>query len=289
MKITITLLLVFTNLLSAQIKGVVKDSITGKPISYANIWVENENIGTTCESNGEFEIKATKDKKLIVSIIGYYSKKCLLNSNNEILLKQKLIELEKVTVFNYKNLETFKVGNSEFKRITYLQGKYPQVLAKKFDYDSIYNRTPYLKEIEVFTKSEVKNATFKLRILLYDKITDLPIIDLVDEDIIVTVKKGRNKTIINVSKYKIKFPESGIVIGLESMIIDANKYTESYKYNGIENIATYYAPSIICNHVDLENSFISFNSNWFKNKPNYHLREEKYTVLEPAINMTLTN
>jgi hypothetical protein len=289
MKITITLLLVFTNLLSAQIKGVVKDSITGKPISYANIWVENENIGTTCESNGEFEIKATKDKKLIVSIIGYYSKKCLLNSNNEILLKQKLIELEKVTVFNYKNLETFKVGNSEFKRITYLQGKYPQVLAKKFDYDSIYNRTPYLKEIEVFTKSEVKNATFKLRILLYDKITDLPIIDLVDEDIIVTVKKGRNKTIINVSKYKIKFPESGIVIGLESMIIDANKYTESYKYNGIENIATYYAPAIICNHVDLENSFISFNSNWFKNKPNYHLREEKYTVLEPAINMTLTN
>lgn len=289
MKITITLLLVFTNLLSAQIKGVVKDSITGKPISYANIWVENENIGTTCESNGEFEIKATKDKKLIVSIIGYYSKKCLLNSNNEILLKQKLIELEKVTVFNYKNIETFKVGNSEFKRITYLQGKYPQVLAKKFDYDSIYNRTPYLKEIEVFTKSEVKNATFKLRILLYDKITDLPIIDLVDEDIIVTVKKGRNKTIINVSKYKIKFPESGIVIGLESMIIDANKYTESYKYNGIENIATYYAPAIICNHVDLENSFISFNSNWFKNKLNYHLREEKYTVLEPAINMTLTN
>ena len=39
--------------------------------------------------------------------------------------------------------------------------------------------------------------------MLYDKITDLPIIDLVDEDIIVTVKKGRNKTIINVSKYKV--------------------------------------------------------------------------------------
>jgi hypothetical protein len=289
MKITITLLLVFTNLLSAQIKGVVKDSITGKPIPYANIWVENENIGTTCESNGEFEIKVTKDKKLIVSSIGYNSRKCLLNSNNEILLKQKLIELEKVTVFNYKNLETLKVGNSEFKRTTYLQGKYPQVLAKKFDYDSIYKRTPYIKEIEVFTQSEVKNATIKLRILLYDKITDLPIIDLVDEDIIVTVKKGRNKTIINVSKYKIKFPEAGIVIGLESMIIDTNKYNYSYKYNGIENVSIVYAPAIICNHVDLENSFISFNSNWFKNKPEYNLWEKKYVVVEPAINMTLTN
>ena len=33
--------------ISAQIKGVVKDSITGKPISYVSIWVENENNGTT--------------------------------------------------------------------------------------------------------------------------------------------------------------------------------------------------------------------------------------------------
>ncbi len=28
--------------LSAQTKGVVKDSLTGKPIPYVNIWVENE-------------------------------------------------------------------------------------------------------------------------------------------------------------------------------------------------------------------------------------------------------
>ena len=289
MKITITLLLVFTNLLSAQIKGVVKDSITGKPIPYATIWVENENIGTTSEANGEFEITASKDKKLIVSIIGYYPKKGLLDAKNEILLNQKLIELEKVTFFNYKNLETLKVGNSEFKRITHLQGKYPQILAKKFDYDSIYKRTPYLKEIEVFTQSEVKDANFKLRILLHDKITDLPIIDLVDEDIIVTVKKGRNNTKIDVSKYKIKFPESGIDIGLESMIIDRNKYTYSYKYNGIDNVSIVYAPAIICNNVELENSFIFLNSQWFKNKPNYNLREEKYTVLEPAINIIISN
>ncbi|WP_396162533.1 hypothetical protein [Flavobacterium sp.] len=31
---------------SAQIKGVVKDSISGEPIPYVNIWVENELIGT---------------------------------------------------------------------------------------------------------------------------------------------------------------------------------------------------------------------------------------------------
>jgi CarboxypepD_reg-like domain len=40
--------------LQAQIKGVVEDSLTGKPIPYVNIWVENENIGTTSEENGTF-------------------------------------------------------------------------------------------------------------------------------------------------------------------------------------------------------------------------------------------
>ena len=33
----------------SQLKGVVKDSISGQPIPYVNIWVENENIGTTSE------------------------------------------------------------------------------------------------------------------------------------------------------------------------------------------------------------------------------------------------
>lgn len=40
--------------LSAQIKGVVKDSLTGKPISFVNIWVENENIGSTSEKTELF-------------------------------------------------------------------------------------------------------------------------------------------------------------------------------------------------------------------------------------------
>ena len=56
MRLTITFLLLFTNILSAQIKGVVKDSISGKPIPYVNILVEDENIRTTSEEDGEFTI-----------------------------------------------------------------------------------------------------------------------------------------------------------------------------------------------------------------------------------------
>lgn len=59
---------------SAQIKGVVKDSLTGKPISFVNIWVENENIGVSSEENGEFTITTAKTKNLIFSALGYEKK-----------------------------------------------------------------------------------------------------------------------------------------------------------------------------------------------------------------------
>ena len=281
--------LLFTLSLSAQIKGVVKDSITGKPISFVNIWVENESIGTTSEENGAFELNTSKEKKLLFSIIGYYQKKSILNSNGEVFLSHRNIELENVQIIKLKETKITKIGNSVFKRVKHLQGKFPQILAKKFNYDTIYKVTPYLKQIEVFTQSDIKEAKFKLRIYNYDLDIELPSEDLVEEDIITSVKKGRNKTIIDVSKYKIKFPKNGLVVGLESMIIESNKYIYSYRYKGIDNNPTMYAPAIICNKVDEENSFMFLNLKWFKRKPNYDEVEEKDSTLEPAINLILTN
>ena len=64
------LLLLMSFYVSAQTKGVVVDE-SGKPIPYVNIWVENENIGTTSEENGEFSINVSDNKYLIFSAIGY--------------------------------------------------------------------------------------------------------------------------------------------------------------------------------------------------------------------------
>ena len=50
----IILFFLFSTSLSAQIKGVVKDSITKEPIPYVSIWVENKDIGTTTDEKGYF-------------------------------------------------------------------------------------------------------------------------------------------------------------------------------------------------------------------------------------------
>ena len=50
----IWIFLIVSQFTFSQIRGVVKDSITGEPIPFVNIWVENETIGTTSETNGSF-------------------------------------------------------------------------------------------------------------------------------------------------------------------------------------------------------------------------------------------
>ena len=62
----------------SQIRGVVKDSLTGNPIPYVNIWVENENIGTTSEekivagyiSDIEQKVKEAKAEAPAIIIVG---------------------------------------------------------------------------------------------------------------------------------------------------------------------------------------------------------------------------
>ncbi|MEO0038618.1 MAG: hypothetical protein RIQ59_1829, partial [Bacteroidota bacterium] len=84
--------------LSAQIKGVVKDSITGKPIPYANIWVENENSGASTEENGEFVINTNLNKNLIFSALGFEKKTIKASQAQVVKLSPKSYQLDDVVI-----------------------------------------------------------------------------------------------------------------------------------------------------------------------------------------------
>ena len=74
-KILILIFFIVSQIAFSQIKGVVKDSISGEPISYVNIWVENETIGTTSEADGSFSLDVKEEKVLVFSALGYETKK----------------------------------------------------------------------------------------------------------------------------------------------------------------------------------------------------------------------
>ena len=97
----ILLLFLFSISLSAQIKGVVKDSLTGNPIPYINIWVENENIGASSEENGTFEIYTSeKSKNLIFSAIGFEKKIIKISESKEVKLKSVEYLLDEIVLSN---------------------------------------------------------------------------------------------------------------------------------------------------------------------------------------------
>ena len=81
----------------SQIRGVVKDSISGEPIPFVNIWVENETIGTTSEPSGSFSLDLKEEKVLVFSALGYEVKKAS-SKTDIILLKPKVFELKEVVI-----------------------------------------------------------------------------------------------------------------------------------------------------------------------------------------------
>ncbi|EAZ96811.1 hypothetical protein FBBAL38_05290 [Flavobacteria bacterium BAL38] len=276
--------------LTAQIRGVVKDSISGEPIPYVNIWVENETIGITSETNGSFSLDIKEEKLLVFSALGYEIKKA--SSKSEvILLKPKVFELNEVVISIPKKTKELEIGDSKKIQHSQLSGDKPWIYGKLFKFEEKYNETPFLKKIIFYSNSKIKNAKLKIRI--YNFKDSIPNEDILYEEVIVSVKKGMQKNTVDLSKHAILFPKEGVVIGLEWMIIEENKYLFEYKDTKSKKTNSFvtYAPSLVINYTEEENSFHFSGGKWRKRSRaiSNSGREWDGKIMTPAINLILTN
>ena len=94
--------------------GLVLDSETQKPISNANVYIVNKNIGTTTDKDGYFNLSLkvydlNQKLDLNIQVIGYEEKTFLLYPSNnkndlgEIFLNQKSIKLKSIEVHSHEN------------------------------------------------------------------------------------------------------------------------------------------------------------------------------------------
>jgi len=273
---------------SAQFRGFILDSISKQPVSFANIWVENENKGATSEENGQFSIQTNEENKiLIVSALGYETKKIKMAWATKVLLKPIALQLNEVEIRTKKETKKLEIGNSKNKNIRW-STNLPWMLAKFFPFEEKYKPTPFIQNAILFTHSEIKNATFKLRIFEINQ-EGLPGADLLEEDVIVTVKKGRHKNTIDLSKYNLSLPTNGLFVVVEWMIIDANKYPFEYYLDGVKKHETSFAPSVICNENETNNTFGFKSGKWYKTNNHLFNKKSEENFIQPAINLTLTN
>jgi hypothetical protein len=278
--------------ITAQIKGVVKDSISGKPIPYVSVWIQNENIGTTTEENGEFTINLMeKNKNLIFSALGFEKK--IIKASKAILVNLKPIayQLDEVVISEEK-LETkvVEIGKTD-NQIYQSFDNGPRVDTKYFPYRATYKKTKFIKKVTIETDSRIENATIKMHFYSVDA-NGFPGEELLDKDFIVSIKKGTKKNFFDVTKFNLTMPKKGLFVGFEKLIIEKNKLEKTItdsKTNKTE-IQKKYFPLVMYNFVERDFLYTFSGGKWNRQtKHNDIDSSDKIMMYEPAINLILTN
>lgn len=291
MKLTTILFLFFAANVAAQTKGVIKDSLTGNAIAYVSIWVENENIGTTSEENGEYQIGTNdKNKNLIFSALGYQKKTVKVSKSQIVLLSPSTFELDEVTINNKKEKKQLEIGKTK-NTIAEAFDNGPRMDAKFFPYYPEYKKTRWIQKAIILTDSRIDDATIKLHLYDVDE-NGFPGNELLSKDYIVTIKKGVTKNEIDLSDSNLEMPKTGIFVVFEKLLIKKNRVEKTIKdFNtNTTKIQTTYAPLVLYNAVERDFLYSFSGGRWLK-----RTREEmnpfsvSKTIYEPSVTLILTN
>lgn len=198
---------------------------------------------------------------------------------------------KEIEVGNYET-SGFRVGLGNINSAVYFK-----------PYDEMITH-PFLKEIKFLTKSEVENAKIRIKILSVNT-DNSPGESLIDEEIIVSVKKGKSKNIVDLTEYRFKIPLVGFFISFEKLLIEDNKHYSEYTYKDNQgNKVTRKSMSIepeLC-FIPIEYDIIwqsTINGNWTKSKKhilknpksyeNLLMRKYHDKYLAPSLKITLSN
>lgn len=112
-----------------EIKGTVVHDNTGNSIAAAAIQLENSNLTTVTNSEGEFTLKVPSDKEVILKVdaLGFKTKKTSILSFNQekitIRLIPSSIELDEISITSYKDARELVDKVFQNKRSNYLEDR----------------------------------------------------------------------------------------------------------------------------------------------------------------------
>lgn len=214
----------------AQISGTVFAHANKKSIPFVNIWIKNGQVGTTTDIAGKFTLEQAKNSDtLCFSAIGFETnlvRVSEIDQHKPVYLTASDILLSEVVISSKKVKEKrLKIGSFNRHAInTFWQtGERPYILARKFDYNPLFEATPFIKSVKFYSKSDVKNATFNLRLYSINRFGE-PGEFLYNENILVTASKGHSTLKIDLTACKLAFPKAGFFVAAEWLIIPENRY-----------------------------------------------------------------
>jgi len=220
--------------LAQTINGVIVDSATAQPIPYANVVLQDKNIGVSASVDGKFEFNLENNTGAIVfSSVGYAEKAINISelksdTNVIVRLTQKANELEEI-VLDYK-----KVRYSGTKTLG-LPKKAKVSTGLPFGNEicgyvkNTYHTKGLLKNVWLDIQKESKAdyiAAYNIKFYEYDDNLKKPGKALYNKNLVVIPENKTYKFKVPVDSLDIIFPERGICIGVEIINI---KYTGKLK------------------------------------------------------------
>lgn len=275
---------------SAQIKGIVRDSISGQPVPFVMISVEHENSGSSSEEDGTFSIRISeKSRRLVFYALGFEQKTVALAEASAVRLKPSPVQIEEVVVSDRRQTRQLEIGKSA-NRVSEAFEQAPRIDLKFFPNLPEYQKTKYLKQVCLVTDSKMDEATFKIHLYSVDD-NGYPGKELLEKDWVVSVGKGVLKTKFNVAKFNLAMPKSGIFVGFEKLMIDKNKIEKTVidPNTNRSEIQIKYYPLMLYNRVNRDFVFVFTNGKWVKSNQTPEDPSNQLKIYEPAITLILTN
>ena len=173
-KITFFFFFIFSTLhLSAQLRGVITDSLTNEPLMYISVYYEGKGVGSVSNVNGEYKIETRRGwNEITFSAIGYKTKVIKITPDQKILnVKMETDDVMLTEVVIKPKKEKYSRKNNPAVELMrkVVENKKAQVLEVNdyYQYDKYEKMKMSLNEI---TPEKLEKGMFKKYSFLKDQI-----------------------------------------------------------------------------------------------------------------------
>ncbi|PTN00998.1 carboxypeptidase-like protein [Mangrovibacterium marinum] len=277
---------------ASYLENNVVDSHSGKPIPYANIWVLNTDRGTSSSVNGDFILKIDNEfkslKKLKITAIGYFDTIIDISEiRDTIFLKPREYNIEEITIFpQMRNSLIVNPISKKTDKSYWICSNTPSIIGRYFKYQDSFDTTSFIGKIIVYSKKSLRKYDFNLHLYEYDTLNHRPGNDLIKENILVTTESkfgfGFTENVIDISRFKLQFPQNGLIIGLEWIMTKENSYDETSFEGNFTYKEKKYGPDFLVTN-ETENNRFLYMGKWFSKEI------WSSSKSSPAISLVLTD
>jgi hypothetical protein len=194
------------------------------PISYANIYIKDRNIGCSSNEMGVYSLLVREPRitdTIIISCLGYKSLEMTLDMldtalQNKIILEPALNILEEVKIES-KKIKIAHIENNAKPHSFFNKPMRPDYIETVF-VPNKKNYRGYLKNLKVFVCKEGQ-ATLPFRLHIYSKslITNAPDKELITSNLIIRPNVSDDWLTIDLDSLNILIPLDGFFIGIEAL------------------------------------------------------------------------